>query len=218
MITNIPSDFAVQHEQESDDQLVSEAKAGDQRAFDELCVRYRGMLKRRIFKIVRHPEDAEDVVQETLLKAYQHLQSFRGACSFSTWLQAIGTNTSLMLLRRRKTLRENTGTVVTEDGETLVMEWRDPAPNPEQCYVMHQTRQKLTHAINRLSPQLRSLLELYYKEELRLKDAAIVMGISEATAKSRILRARGMLRRSLKRTSVGLPDSYIAPCARENPR
>lgn len=205
MITNIPLDFAVKHEQESDDELLSEAKSGDQRAFAELCMRYRGMLERRIFRIVQHPEDAEDVLQETFLNAYQHLQSFRGACSFSTWLIAIGTNTSLMLLRRRKTLRKNTGDVVTEDGETFAMEWRDPAPNPEQCYVMYQTRQKLIRAIRRLSPQLRRLWDLYYKEELLLKDAAHVMGISEATAKSRISRARGMLRRSLKTSACWTP-------------
>ncbi len=88
------------------------------------------MLMNRIYRIVRHPEDTEDVLQETFLNAYQHLQSFRGACSFSTWLMAIGKNVSLMLLRKRKMLRKNTCDVVAEDGETLVMEWRDTAPDP----------------------------------------------------------------------------------------
>jgi RNA polymerase sigma-70 factor, ECF subfamily len=188
-----------------DDRLVSEAKSGNSQAFGELCLRYSGMLRRRIFRIVRHPEDAEDVLQETFLKAYQHLPSFRGECSFSTWLVAIGTNASLMLLRRRKTKTKNTCDVVAEDGETLVMEWRDPAPNPEQCYMMHQTRQKLTYAIKRLSPQLRNVLEMYYKSELRLKDAAKILGTSEATTKSRILRARRMLRRSLKQNECWTP-------------
>jgi RNA polymerase sigma-70 factor (ECF subfamily) len=183
---------------ESDDQLLSEAKSGDQQAFAELCLRYRGMLMKRICRIVRHPEDTEDVLQGTFLKAYQHLQSFRGACSFSTWLVAIGTNMSLMLLRRRKKLRKNTCDVVTEDGETLVMEFRDPAPDPEQLCMMYQTSQKVNHAVRMLSPQLRNLLEMYYKRELRVKDAAKICGISEATTKSRLLRARRMLRRALK--------------------
>ncbi len=187
-----------QHEQKSDDQLLSEAKSGDQQAFAELCRRYRGMLMNRIYRIVRHQEDAEDVLQETLLKAHQHLQTFRGTCSFSTWLVAIGTNISLMLLRKRKTLRRNTCDVVTEDGETLVMEFRDPAPDPEQRYMMLQTSQRVNHAVRRLSPKLRNLLEMYYKNELRLKDAAKILGVSEATTKSRMLRARGVLRRSLK--------------------
>jgi len=183
---------------ESDDLLLSEAKSGDRQAFAELCLRYRAMLMSRIYRIVRHPEDTEDVLQETFLKAYQHLQSFRGACSFSTWLVAIGTNASLMLLRRRKRLRKNTTDVVAEDGETLVMEWRDPAPDPEQRYMIFETSQKVNHAVRRLSPQHQQLLEMYYKSELRLKDAAKIFGISEATTKPRLLRARRMLRRSLK--------------------
>jgi RNA polymerase sigma-70 factor (ECF subfamily) len=156
------------------------------------------MLTNSIYRIVRHPEDTEDVLQETFLKAYQHLQSFRGTCSFSTWLVAIGTNVSLMLLRRRKTLRKNTCDVVAKDGETLVMEQRDPTPDPEQRYMVYETSQKVNHAVRRLSPQLRRSLEMYYKSDLRLKDIAKIVGISEATTKSRILRARRALRRSLK--------------------
>ena len=83
MSTSILEHFGVQHPQPSDDQLVSEAKSGDQQAFSVLCLRYRGMLMNRIYRIVGHQEDAEDVLQETYLRAYQHLQTFRGACSFS---------------------------------------------------------------------------------------------------------------------------------------
>jgi RNA polymerase sigma-70 factor (ECF subfamily) len=190
---------------ESDDQLLSEAKSGDQQAFSELCLRYRGMLINRIYRIVRHPEDTEDVLQETFLRAYRHLPSFRGACSFSTWLVAIGTNASLMLLRRRNTLRKNTCDVVAEDGETLAIECRDPAPDPEQRYMMYQTRQKVNRAVKRLPPQLRKSLEIYYKSELCLKDVAKIVGISEAATKSRILRARGVLRRSLKQNECWTP-------------
>ena len=190
---------------ESDDQLLSEAKSGDQQAFAKLCLRYRGMLTNRIYRIVQHPEDTEDVLQETFLKAYQHFQSFRGACSFSTWLVAIGINLSLMLLRRRKTLRKNTCDVVAEGGETFAIECRDPAPDPEQRYMMYQTSQKVNRAVKRLSPKLRNLVEVYYKSELRLKDAAKILEVSEATAKSRILSARRMLRRSLKQNQCWTP-------------
>jgi RNA polymerase sigma-70 factor (ECF subfamily) len=205
MRTSILEHFGVQHLQPSNEQLLSEARSGNGQAFGELCLRYSGMLSQRIFQIVRHQEDAEDVLQETFLKAYQHLQTFRGTCSFSTWLVAIGTNVSLMLLRRRKTLRKNTCDVVAEDGETLVMEWRDTALDPEQRYMMYQTSQKVNHAVRRLSPQLRNLLEMYYKRELRLKDVAKIVGVSEGAAKSRILRARHMLRRSLKQNECWIP-------------
>jgi RNA polymerase sigma-70 factor (ECF subfamily) len=205
MSTSTLKHFGLPHPQPSDHQLLSEARSGDQQAFAELCLRYRGMLINRIYRIVRHPEDTEDVLQETLLKAYQHLQSFRGTCSFSTWLVAIGTNVSLMLIRKRKTLRKHTCDVVAEGGETLVMEWRDTAPDPEQRYMMFETSQKVNHAVRRLSPQHRKLLEMYYKSELRLKDTAKIFGISEATTKSRILRARRMLRRSLKQNECWTP-------------
>ena len=78
------STVAVEHEQESDDDLLSDAKSGDHRAFEELCMRYRGMLKQSIFRIVRNQEDAEDVLQETFLSAYRHLDTFRGTCRVST--------------------------------------------------------------------------------------------------------------------------------------
>jgi RNA polymerase sigma-70 factor (ECF subfamily) len=205
MSTNVLTDFRTQHPQPSDDQLLSEAISGNRQAFGELCLRYRGMLMNRIYRIVRHPEDTEDVLQETFLKAYQHLQSFRGTCRFSTWLVAIGKNVSLMLLRRRKTLHRNACDVVAENGETLVVEWRDTAPDPEQRYMMNQTSQKVNHAIRRLSPQHRNLLEMYYKSELRLKDVAKTFGVPEGTTKSRILRARRMLRRSLKQNECWIP-------------
>jgi RNA polymerase sigma-70 factor (ECF subfamily) len=139
------------------------------------------------------------VLQETLLKAYEHLQSFRGECSVSTWLVAIATNASLALLRRRKTLYKNIPEGVSEDGETLPVIFRDPSPTPEQRYIIHQTREKLNNAIRNLSPQLRIAVELYYRRELRLNDAAEAMNISLAATKSRLLRARRMLRRSLRK-------------------
>ena len=205
MSTSIVEHFGVQHPQPPDEQLLSEARSGDQQAFAELCLRYRGMIMNRIYSIVRHQEDAEDVLQETFLKAYQHLQTFRGACSFSTWLMAIGTNMSLMLLRRRKGLREYSGDVVMENGEMLVMEFRDPSPNPEQHCMMSQTSQQLKLAVRRLTPQVRNLLEIYYKNDLHLKDAAQILGIPETTAKSRIWRARRMLRRSLRLNQCWTP-------------
>ena len=66
MSTSIFKDFGVQHPQPSDHQLLCEAKSGDQQAFAQLCLRYRGLLMNRIYRIVRHPEDTEDVLQETL--------------------------------------------------------------------------------------------------------------------------------------------------------
>jgi RNA polymerase sigma-70 factor (ECF subfamily) len=192
------STATLQHEQESDDELLREAKSGDQRAFDELCVRYKGLLKQRIFRIVRNQEDAEDVLQETLLSAYRHLDTFRGTCRFSTWVIKIGINRSLMLLRKRRTLPEIISEQVPYVGQRFDSpDFRDPGLNPEQRYIADQTLNKLQSAMNRLPPGARTVMDLYYVKELRLKDAAATLGITESAAKSRILRGRNRLRRSL---------------------
>lgn len=178
----------------SEDRLVSEAKTGDHQAFTELCLRYRGVLRRRIYRIVRHREDVEDVLQETFLKAYQHLDSFRGECRFSTWMTKIGINASLMLLRKRRVLSE----IPTEDEErSETPEVRDTRLNPEQSYLADQMRLTVRKAMRQLPFNARTLMDLYYMKEFQLKDAAAILGITESNAKARLVRGRNRLRRSL---------------------
>jgi RNA polymerase sigma-70 factor, ECF subfamily len=191
MSINILADVTLQYPQLSDDQLLSQAKSGNQQAFGELCMRYNKMLKHKIFSIVRHQEDTEDILQETFLNAYKHLPTFRETSKFSTWLTKIGINASLMLLRKQRNLSRNPA----NEFETLDL--RDPAPGPEQEYIRGQTFLTLWEAIQKLPPRARSVTDLYYGKERRLKEAAAILGITEATAKSRIRRARRMLRHSL---------------------
>lgn len=176
----------------SDERLLSRAKSGDQLAFGELCMRYSGMLKQRIYSIVRHQEDTEDVLQETFLSAYKHLHEFRETCKFSTWLTKIGINTSLMLLRKRRKLSN------ASSNEFEVWDLRDPAPNPEQEYMADQRFLTLRKAIQKLPPGARNIIDLQYRKDRRIKETAATLGITEAAAKSRMMRARHMLSRSLK--------------------
>jgi RNA polymerase sigma-70 factor (ECF subfamily) len=156
------------------------------------------MLKQRIFRIVRNREDAEDVLQETLLSAYRHLDTFRGTCRVSTWMMKIGINTSLMILRKRRSMPEVISEQVSEDGQRFESpEFQDPGLNPEQRYIADQTIDKLRSIMRRLPARMRTVMDLYCVKELRLKDAAAILGITEATAKSRVLRGRNRLRRSL---------------------
>ena len=198
MDTYFAADIALHRSQASDDQLLCEAKSGDQQAFAELCLRYRSIVMKKIYTIVRHPEDAEDVFQETLLSAYQHLDSFRGACRFSTWMIRIGINKSLMLLRKRRSLPQTSPDVIMDDGKTFEsLDFQDSQLDPEQRYIVDEAVHNLQNAMQRLPPHTRSLMDLYYKEERRLKDAAETLSINLTTAKSRVLRARQILRRSL---------------------
>jgi len=221
MSTNILEHLGVQEPQPSDNQLLSEARSGDEEAFAELCLRYRGILMNKIYRIVRHREDAEDVLQEALLKAYQHLDSFRGACRFSTWLTRIGINQSLMLLRKRKTSPESNPYVGAYNGQSpTTPELRDPRPSPEQHYFVSSTLQGVSQAIDNLPPQFRGVMNLFYTRDLRLRDAAKILGITEGAAKSRLLRARNLLCRSLsirrKRTERVLEERHNTLTAHES--
>ena len=180
-------------------QLVSAAKNGDQTAFVELCRRYGPSLKRRIRRIVRNREDAEDILQDTLISAYKHLAGFRSKSSFHTWITTIATNNSLMLLRKRRNRSETCFGLITDDGKELeTLELSDPWPNPEQVCAKREASHRLAQAVRILPPGFRVLVERYHHDEDRLVDAANSIGITVAAAKSRLMRARNVLRRHLK--------------------
>jgi RNA polymerase sigma-70 factor, ECF subfamily len=203
MSAQIFEHVVAQHSRVSDEQLLFRARSGDQIAFGELCLRYTGMLKQRIFRIVRNREDAEDVLQETLLSAYRHLDTFRGTCRVSTWMTKIGINRSLMILRKRRCMAEVISEQLFEDGQRFESpEFRDPGLDPEQRYIAVQTIDKLFSTMRRLPAHVRTVMDLYCMKELRLKDAAATLGITEAAAKSRVARGRNRLRRSLSTKQI----------------
>ena len=179
--------------------LVSAAKGGDQHAFVELCRRHSPLLTRGITRIVRNREDAEDVLQDTLARAFRNLAGFRAQCSFRTWIMTIAKNNSLMLLRKRRTRPETGFGLITAEGkEVEILQVSDPNPNPEQVYAKRQASHRLSQAVSMLPPGFRMLVERYHQDDVRLVDAANAMGITVAAAKSRLLRARNRLRRTLK--------------------
>jgi RNA polymerase sigma factor (sigma-70 family) len=101
----------------SDELLVSAAQAGDASAFVELKHRHANKLLPRIYRITKNWHDAEDVLQESFLKAYLHLPTFEGRSSFSSWITRIGINCALMLLRKRRVVEISIDALAT-DGET----------------------------------------------------------------------------------------------------
>jgi RNA polymerase sigma-70 factor, ECF subfamily len=140
--------------------LVSAAKGGDQRAFVELCRRHSPSLKRRIGRIVRNRDDAEDVLQDTLIRAFSNLLRFRGQCSFRTWIMTIATNNCFMLLRKRRTHPETGfGLISAEGKEFEMLQVSDPMPDPEQVYARRQATHRLWQAVKLLPPGFRLILE-----------------------------------------------------------
>ena len=186
------------HAEVSDDDLITAAQRGDQRAFAELCGRHSGVTKTKIFSIVRNHEDAEDALQDTLLRAFTHLTSFRRSCKFSTWLTAIGVNSALMILRKQRLRRETYAGTSSLDTETLEpREFVDRSPGPEATYLKQQAISLVRQEVEKLRPSLRSIVNHYYGSECSLQEVAKAQEITLRAAKSRLLRGRAKLRSSL---------------------
>jgi RNA polymerase sigma-70 factor (ECF subfamily) len=187
----------------SDDLLLIAAQSADHQAFVELCRRYSPMVKKKIFSIVRNQEDTEDALQDTLLRAFNHLPAFRRDCKFSSWLTTIGINMALMALRKRKIRKEGQAEPLNEDGAAWdAVRFVDPAFDPEYMHSRNQIFLMLRREIEKLKPTLRSMIEQYYGAECSVEDSAKALDISVGSAKSRLLRGRKRLRSSLKRHGV----------------
>jgi len=180
--------------------LVDAARAGDIRAFESLVRRY----DRNVFRIAQHitqnREDAEDVVQDAFLKAYQNLGQFQGQSKFYTWLVRIAVNEALMRLRRRRPERMVSidEDVRTED-DSMPREIADWSPNPEQQYTQAELKDILGKIIQGLPPSFRTVFVLRDVEGLSTEETASALELSVPAVKSRLLRARLQLRERLNK-------------------
>jgi RNA polymerase sigma-70 factor, ECF subfamily len=180
--------------------LVQAAKQGDVSAFEQLVKRY----DRNIFRIAQHitqnREDAEDVVQDAFLKAYENLDQFQGNSKFYTWLVRIAVNESLMKLRRRKTSKTVSmdEDVETEEG-SMPREFADWSPNPEQQYGQSELSEILRKTIQGLPASFRTVFVLRDVEGLSTEETAEMLDLSIPAVKSRLLRARLQLRERLNK-------------------
>jgi RNA polymerase sigma-70 factor (ECF subfamily) len=192
--------IAGQDEQHPDVALVARVRAGDDSAYDTLVRKY----ERQIFRIAQHitqnREDAEDVMQDSFLKAYQKLDQFQGNSKFYTWLVRIAVNESLMRLRKRRTGRMVSidEDLETEEG-TVPRDLADWAPDPEQNYTQAELGKILEKTIKGLPPGFKVVFELRDVQGLSTEDTAEALGLSVPAVKSRLLRARLQLRERLSR-------------------
>ncbi len=180
--------------------LVSEAKAGSYEAFEELVSRYEKKIYRLGMNITGSREDAEEVLQETFLKAFEHLPDFREDARFYTWLVRIAINEGLMKLRKRRTGREvPIEDAVGEDGEVMPREFTDWKPNPEQLMAQAEMERILQDAARTLSPAFRTVFYLRDVEGLSTEETADLLKISVGAVKARLFRARLRLREELSK-------------------
>lgn len=180
--------------------LVSRAKDGDMGAFGDLVNHYDRRIFRMAKQITQNDDDAEDVLQETFLKAYSHLDDFQGNSKFYTWLVRIAVNEALMKLRKRRSDKTVPLDEPIDTGEDEVVReiavWEE---NPEQRYSREELGAILDEAIQSLKPAYRTVFILRDIEELSIEETSEVLKLSISAVKSRLLRARLQLREKLTR-------------------
>jgi len=192
--------IAGQLEPHPDVALVAKVREGDVSAYDTLVRKYERQLFRIAQHITQNREDAEDVMQDAFLKAYEKLDQFQGNSKFYTWLVRIAVNESLMRLRKRRT-----GKMVSidEDIETdegsVPRDLADWASDPEQNFSQAELGEILRKTIQGLPPGFKVVFELRDVQGLSTEDTAEALGLSVPAVKSRLLRARLQLRERLSR-------------------
>lgn len=179
---------------ESDEQLVRRAQADDDRAFGELVTRYESKVYSLALKMLRNPEDAEDVLQDTFLRAYRGIKSFHGRSTFSTWIYRITANSALMRLRKRQL---PTVSIDDADEREVPINIADWAPGPVEQMLNQETQAAMAEAIDALPAEFRQVFVLRDLEELSNAEVADILDLSVAAVKSRLHRARLKIRNRL---------------------
>jgi len=195
----LPGTFGVGTEREGDQLLVERVQAGDRRAFDVLVSKYQRRLMRLVSRLVHDPAEAEDVVQDTFIKAYRALRHFRGDAAFYTWLYRIGINTAknyLLTQGRRTPTSSETDAEQAEsfdDGNRL----RDNN-TPESVLASKQIAATVNAAMDVLPIELRTAIVLREIEGLSYEEISEIMACPIGTVRSRIFRAREVIAEKLK--------------------
>jgi len=182
----------------TDAAAAEEARKGNQGAFRVLVERHSRALFRLAYRMTGNQQDAEDLVQETFLRAYKQLERFDNRSAFATWLYRICANCSLDLIRSRKNRREQQGLV--NDGEET--NWLDriaaSTPSPERLTQSGQIADLLEPAMNQLSKSERAAFVLRHFEGCDIEEIASALGVRSNAAKHSVFRAVQKLRRALQ--------------------
>jgi RNA polymerase sigma-70 factor, ECF subfamily len=192
MNTSKTTDYALSSEHD----LLALARGGNEAAFTELIRRHQRMIYRVSKRVLKNHEDAEDTLQNVLVKVYQGLDGFEESSRFSSWLFRVTFNEALMTLRRNRSRRQyNSVDLGCLDGHGHgVPDLQDVRVNNER---QHMHRELTLKAMRRLNPVLRRAFLLHKREGWTHREMAEELGISRATAKMRVFRARRQLREAL---------------------
>jgi len=174
-------------------------KAGDREAFASLVDETSGHIYRVVLQILGNEQDAEDVLQETYIKAFRSLPDFEGRSSLTTWLYRIAVNEALMMVRKRRpqTVSIEENSTFDAEAESESMQIVDFCCLPEGEFLSSESRRFLDQAIQNLPETLRVVFVMRDVEGLSIQETAEVLDLSESNVKTRLLRARLRLRQEL---------------------
>ncbi|MFO0606583.1 MAG: RNA polymerase sigma factor [Polyangiales bacterium] len=181
------------------DALVLAARRGDPRAFGELVRRYRPRLLALALHLTGSAQDADDIAQDSFLRAFQRIQEFEGRSAFFTWLYRIALNRSLQVIQQR---RRRAG-VDLDDPRVALAVAVDAHDAPQRALELRETYAHLVYAFDRLSPLLRTTVVLTTLQGLSHPEAAAVLSTTEGTIAWRMHEARNQLRRALDAAAAG---------------
>jgi RNA polymerase sigma-70 factor (ECF subfamily) len=178
-----------------DSELVARVRYGDLDAFEELVIAHSRRVYRTLISVIGNVQEAQDAMQDTFLKAFEHIGDFQGRSKFSTWLTSIASNTALQRLRDRRRLEglDDAG----DEAELRLRRARAWDADPEQLYSQAERRRLVESALMKIPSKYRVVLVLRDIEQLSTEEAATALGLGIPGLKARLFRARMMLREAL---------------------
>ncbi|HWR82652.1 MAG TPA: sigma-70 family RNA polymerase sigma factor [Candidatus Deferrimicrobium sp.] len=183
---------------DTDTELITQALAGSQKAFRELTERHRPSVFHIIIKIVRDQENANDLVQETFMKAFAALASYRPEYRFSTWLYKIAANSAIDHLRKRRIQALSLERHFDDDEEGRNIDVADYSYHPERDLERKEQRFNIAEAIASLPDKYREVIVYRHQDDKSYEEIADLLGVPIGTVKARIFRARELLKKKLK--------------------
>lgn len=174
--------------------FIAVALAGEAKGYEQLMQRYYKPVYQVVLKMVRHPDDAEDLTSEAFAKAFRHLARYSPDFAFSTWLFRIATNNCIDFLRRKKIKTQPLNAqLALRDGNSIRLEAPDHAPNPHDALIRQQRIDLVRQVVTRLPPKYATLVRLRYFDELSYEELAEQLQLPVGTVKAQLFRARELM-------------------------
>jgi len=183
---------------------VQDALEGNAKAYEQLLLRYRQSLYHLVLKMVRNPDDAQDLTIQVFTRAFRYLSYFKPDYAFSTWLFRIATNCSISFIQRKKLQTVPLNGLPTPGKGASLTDLPDYSLDPQQMLIRQQRIDLVQQVVNQLPSHYAHLVRLHYFEEMRYEEIAAMLKMPMGTVKAQLFRARALLRELLEGSKVAL--------------